>query len=275
MPQRFDRIVSAAIEKRLGGGGEKKEGDGVNNKKKDLLQILLDSGAASSLASMAHFKALWQDIVVAGNENISRMIEWAMSELLNSDKAMKSVKRELDKMLGLDSLVKDHHLRNLKYLDAVIKETCRLHLALVTRTANQTCTVGEFTVPQGTEVVVNGWAIHRDHQFWDEPSDFRPERFLDGGDGRPPAFDFMGGGSSGFRYIPFGSGRRSCAGVHSAERLMKYVLASFLHCFEWKLADGEGGVVDFADEFALLIKKKRPLIAVPTPRLLARPELLA
>ncbi|CAI0430508.1 unnamed protein product [Linum tenue] len=195
------------------------------------------------------------------------MIEWAMSELLNSDKAMKSVKRELDKMLGLDSLVKDHHLRNLKYLDAVIKETCRLHLALVTRTANQTCTVGEFTVPQGTEVVVNGWAIHRDHQFWDEPSDFRPERFLD--------VDFMGGGSSGFRYIPFGSGRRSCAGVHSAERLMKYVLASFLHCFEWKLADGEGGVVDFADEFALLIKKKRPLIAVPTPRLLARPELLA
>ncbi|CAI0430506.1 unnamed protein product [Linum tenue] len=87
------------------------------------------------------------------------MIEWAMSELLNSDKAMKSVKRELDKMLGLDSLVKDHHLRNLKYLDAVIKETCRLHLALVTRTANQTCTVGEFTVPQGTEVVVNGWAM--------------------------------------------------------------------------------------------------------------------
>ncbi|CAI0408826.1 unnamed protein product [Linum tenue] len=241
--RRFDRIVSAAIEKRFGGGGEKKEGD--------------------------------RDIAVAGNENISRMIEWAMSELLNSDKAMKSVKRELDEMVGLDSLVEDHHLRNLKYLDAVIKETCRLHLALVTRTANQTCTVGGFTVPQGTEVVDNGWAIHRDPQFWDEPSEFRPERFLDGGDGRPPPFDFMGGGSSSFRYIPFGSGRRSCAGVNLAERMMKYVLASFLHCFEWKLADGEGGVVDFADEFALLIKKKRALIAVPTPRLLTGAELLA
>ncbi|CAL1413696.1 unnamed protein product [Linum trigynum] len=85
MPQRFDRIVSAAIEKRLGGGGKKKEGDGVNNKKKDLLQVLLDSGAASSLASMAHFKAQVQILEVGG-----------------------------------------------------------------------------FTVPQGTEVVVNGWAIHRD-----------------------------------------------------------------------------------------------------------------
>ncbi|CAL1377928.1 unnamed protein product [Linum trigynum] len=195
MPQRFDRIVSAAIEKRLGGGGEKKEGDGVNNKKKDLLQVLLGSGDASSLASMAHFKALLQ-----------------------------------------------------------IPE------------------VGGFTVPQGTEVVVNGWAIHRDPQFWDEPSDLRPERFLDGGDGRPRLISWAAGAvvSGTFR-----SGRRSCAGVHLAERLMKYVLASFLHCFEWKLADEEGGVVDFADEFALLIKKKRPLIAVPSPRLLARPELLA
>ncbi|CAI0551532.1 unnamed protein product [Linum tenue] len=270
LAERFDRIVSAMIRKRLDGGGEKKGGE---IDKVDLLQVLLErrgsSGAGSPLTSMAHFKAMLQDVAVGGNENIASTIEWAMSELLKSDRAMKSVQQELDEIVGPDSLVEDHHLKDLKYLDAVIKETCRLYLALMNRTASRACTVGGYTVPQGSKVFVNSWAIHRDPQFWAEPSEFRPERFLDGG-----TFDFMGSSSS-FRYVPFGSGRRICAGVSLAERLLKYVLGSLLHRFEWRLADGEEGGVDLSDDFTLFIKKKRPLVAVPASRLPAGLELLA
>ncbi|CAI0551525.1 unnamed protein product [Linum tenue] len=246
LAERFDRIVSAMIRKRLDGGGEKKGGE---IDKVDLLQVLLErrgsSGAGSPLTSMAHFKAMLQDVAVGGNENIASTIEWAMSELLKSDRAMKSVQQELDEIVGPDSLVEDHHLKDLKYLDAVIKETCRLYLALMNRTASRACTVGGYTVPQGSKVFVNSWAIHRDPH------------------------------SSSFRYVPFGSGRRICAGVSLAERLLKYVLGSLLHRFEWRLADGEEGGVDLSDDFTLFIKKKRPLVAVPASRLPAGLELLA
>ncbi|CAI0476826.1 unnamed protein product [Linum tenue] len=83
------------------------------------------------------------------------------------------------------------------------------------------------------------------------------------------------GSSSSFKYVPFGSGRRICAGVSLAERLLKYVLGSLLHRFEWRVADGEEGGVDLSDEFTLFIKKKRPLVAVPASRLPAGLELLA
>ncbi|CAI0551529.1 unnamed protein product [Linum tenue] len=266
LAERFDRIVSAMIRKRLDGGGEKKGGE---IDKVDLLQVLLERRGSSGAGSPSLINICWQDVAVGGNENIASTIEWAMSELLKSDRAMKSVQQELDEIVGPDSLVEDHHLKDLKYLDAVIKETCRLYLALMNRTASRACTVGGYTVPQGSKVFVNSWAIHRDPQFWAEPSEFRPERFLDGG-----TFDFMGSSSS-FRYVPFGSGRRICAGVSLAERLLKYVLGSLLHRFEWRLADGEEGGVDLSDDFTLFIKKKRPLVAVPASRLPAGLELLA
>ncbi|CAI0413603.1 unnamed protein product [Linum tenue] len=81
-----------------------------------------------------------------------------------------------------------------------------------------------------------------------------------------PRFDFMG---SSFQFLPFGSGRRVCVGLNLAERLMKYVLASMLHSFEWKLPDGEEKL-DFSDKLGVVAKKVKPLVAIPFPRRLGK-----
>ncbi|CAI0455594.1 unnamed protein product [Linum tenue] len=261
----FDRIITSVIQKRFDGKGSLIMDDG--REMKDLLQVLLEnrerSGAGSPLASITQFKALLLDITPGGTGMVATVIEWAMTELLRCDKAMTKVKRELDDVVRLEGLVEDHHLKKLDYLDAVVKETFRLHLTVIQREAVQPCTIGGYAIPKKAKVMINAWAIHRDPRLWEEPSEFRPERFLD--NGRP--LDFVGS-SSDFVYIPFGSGRRMCVGFNLATRLLKYVLASLLHSFDWKLPAGEGGsTVDVSDEFTLIIKKKKPLTIVPTPRL--------
>lgn len=45
------------------------------------------------------------------------------------------------------------------------------------REASEDCVVGGFDVPRHTMLVINSWAIHRDPEVWEDPTEFRPERF--------------------------------------------------------------------------------------------------
>jgi cytochrome P450 len=54
-------------------------------------------------------------------------------------------------------------------------------------------------VPRGTLLIVNAYAIHRDPAVWEDPAEFRPERFEDGK-------------VEGRLLMPFGMGRRKCPG---------------------------------------------------------------
>ncbi|KAK4400354.1 Flavonoid 3'-monooxygenase [Sesamum angolense] len=85
---------------------------------------------------------------------------------------------------------------------------------------------------------------------------------------RTPSQSCIVGGGNNFNYIPFGSGRRICAGLPLAERMLKYVLASLLHSFDWQPPKGE--IVDMEGRFGVVLKKSTPLIAIPSPRVSKR-----
>jgi cytochrome P450 len=96
----------------------------------------------------------------------------------------------------------------------VVKETFRLHPPaplLLPRQAQETTRITGYTVPQGSRVLVNVWAIGRDEVTWHEPDNFMPERFL----GR--VMDYKGGD---FELIPFGAGPRICPGMPLAIKLV-------------------------------------------------------
>ncbi|KAI7995128.1 Flavonoid 3',5'-hydroxylase 1 [Camellia lanceoleosa] len=86
---------------------------------------------------------------------------------------------------------------------------------------------------------------------------FDPERFL-----KESKWDCCG---NDFNYFPFGSRRRICAGTAMAERMFMFSLASLVHSFDWKLPEGEK--LDLEEKFGIMLKKKVPLVAIPTPRL--------
>ncbi|XP_031254714.1 geraniol 8-hydroxylase-like [Pistacia vera] len=251
----LEKIVYSAIEQRT---------NMVNDEQKDFLQFLLELKEhedREKSITMIQLKALVMDIIVGGTDTSTTMVEWTMAELLQHQEVMRKVQQELAEVVGMFSSVEEFHLRELRYLDAVVKETLRLHPALpflVPRSPSQSSTIGGYTVPKGTMVILNVWAIHRDPELWENPLEFKPERFLDD----PEKFDYLG---NNFKYMPFGSGRRMCAGIPLAERVLMFILASLLHSFEWKLPDG--AELNLTEKFGIVIKKSQPLIAIPTPRL--------
>ncbi|XP_077246727.1 flavonoid 3'-monooxygenase-like [Tasmannia lanceolata] len=256
----FDRIFKSIIDQRL-------EGEGKSNKKNesnDFLHILLqlkEEGDPNTSLTMNQLKALLMDVVIGGTDTTATTIEWAMAEMMHRPEMLRKVQEELDKVVGKDNMVEESHLPKLHYLDSVVKEVHRLHAVLpllLPHCPSQSCTVARYSVPKGTKILLNIWAIHRDPNAWDNPLEFQPERFMEGTCN-------WGYNGNDMRYLPFGSGRRMCAGIPIAERMLMYILASLLHSFEWRLP--EGTEVDLSEKFGVVLKKATPLVAIPMPRL--------
>ncbi|XP_068635965.1 flavonoid 3'-monooxygenase CYP75B137-like [Aristolochia californica] len=242
---------------------------GNTERTRDFLQILLkiqESGDPKAPLSRSHFKSLLMDLVLAGNDTTWTTMEWAMTEVMKHPEVMKKAQEELDKVVGKNHPVEETHLAHLHYVNAFVKEVLRLHPVvplMLPRTPSQSTTLGGFMVPKASRVLVNMWAIQRDPAAWESPEKFRPERFLTATGKR----EFTG---NDFHYFPFGSGRRICPGMALAERMLMYVMATLLHSFDWKLP--EGTELDVCEKFGIVLKKAKPLMAVPTPRL-SDPEL--
>ncbi|XP_062074093.1 flavonoid 3'-monooxygenase CYP75B137-like [Humulus lupulus] len=254
----FDKIFDRMISIRM--NIEKDGGNGRN----DFLQFLLrlkDEEDSKTPLTITHVKSLLLDMVVGGTDTSSNAIEFAMAEIMNEPEIMKKAQKELEAVVGKDNIVEESHLSKLPYLQAVMKETLRLHPTLpllVPHSPSETCVVGGYSVPKGCGVIVNVWAIHRDPSNWENPLKFEPERFLKDS----PKWDFTG---SDLKYFPFGSGRRNCAGIAMAERMVMYSLATLLHSFDWEVPHGQK--LDLSERFGIVMKKKIPLVAIPTPRL--------
>ncbi|KAL2925233.1 Berbamunine synthase [Bienertia sinuspersici] len=192
------------------------------------------------------------------------MIEWAMAEMLQHPPILRKVQDELTEIVGLNATVKEAHLPKLKYLNAVVKETLRLHpplAMLVPHSPSEPSIIGGYSIPKGVRVFLNVYAIHRDPQLWEDPLVFRPEKFIN--ESHAEKVNYLG---KHFQYLPFGFGRRICPGIPLAERMSVLVLDSLLHAFQWKLPS-DTVEVDFAEKFGIIVKKSKPLIAIPSHRL--------
>ena len=199
--------------------------------------------------------------MIGGTDTTSTMVEWTITELMKYPDIMRKCQTELTDVVGVENNVEESHIAKLTYLHAVVKETLRLHPAaplLLPRCPTSSCTVGGYAIPKGTKVFLNVWAMHRDPQFWDKPSEFRPERFLGENDSK---LDYFG---NNLEYLPFGGGRRICAGLPLGEKMLMHVLGSLLHLFEWTLP--KGVELDCGEKPAIVLEKSTPLVVVPTPR---------
>ncbi|KAG7582647.1 Cytochrome P450 [Arabidopsis suecica] len=118
------------------------------------------------------------------------------------------------------------------------------------------CKVGGFYVPENTPLVVNAYAMMRDPDSWEEPNEFKPERFL--GSGKEDEREY------GLKYIPFGSGRRGCPGVNLAYILVGTAIGVMAQCFDWKI---KGDKVNMEEaRGALVLTMAHPLKCIPVAR---------
>lgn len=199
-----------------------------------------------------------QEVFIAGSETTSGTTEWAMVELLSNPTTMSKLKNELNEVVGRGKKFQEGDIDNLKYLQAVVKETLRLHPPiplLVPRRATQDTNFMGYDIPKDTQVFVNVSAIGRDPECWDDPNSFKPERFLNSN------IDFKG---NHFELIPFGAGRRICAGIPLAYRMLHLVLGSLVHEFDWDVHNSvSDNVKDTKERMGVVVRKTEPLIAMP------------
>nr|UAK14957.1 cytochrome P450 76C10 [Iberis amara] len=199
------------------------------------------------------------DMFSAGTDTSSSTLEWAMAELLSNPKTLARAQSEIDHVIGQNGVVQESDISQLPYLQAVVKETFRLHPAvpfLLPRKADTDVEVLGFMVPKDSQILVNVWAIGRDSSVWENPTRFEPERFLG------KEIDVKG---KDYELTPFGAGRRICPGLPLAVNIVSLMLASLLYHFDWKLPNGV--VLDMDDTFGITLHKTNPLHAVPVKRM--------
>jgi hypothetical protein len=229
----------------------------------DVLIHLVDKGEADFCSNDTIIKATTISMIIAAMETSSNVAEWAMASLLQRPDALKRAQEELDIVIGRDRVLEESDLPNLKYLEAIVKETLRLYPAgplLLPRVATEPCTIGGYHVPAGTRLMVNAWVIHRDPAMWDRPNEFEPERFM------KYSSSILDVDGHDFRYIPFGYGRRSCPGMSLAMVMLPFIVGRLLQSFHWSIPQG-GGRLSMEEAPSIALSKAVPLQSAIKPRL--------
>ena len=173
--------------------------------------------------------------MTVGTETSSTTIEWGMRELMLHRDILKRAQDELNLVVGADRVVQESDIPNLPYLQAIVKETFRLHpaagLALPRESIRASNDVLGYKLPAHTHLILNLYAIHRDPDIYENPDMFNPDWFM--GTHHPgvnPTFGF-----DSYELIPFSAGRRMCPASTLGNLMVSLLLAHLLHSFDWDL----------------------------------------
>uniref|UniRef100_A0ACD5XL69 Uncharacterized protein n=1 Tax=Avena sativa TaxID=4498 RepID=A0ACD5XL69_AVESA len=212
--------------------------------------------------------ALVFEFLGAATGSAATCVEWTLAHLIDQPEVLEKLRNEIHEKVsgtGGATTLSSSILSGMPYLDAVVIESLRMHppVPLTLRSAHDegAKAVGATTVPaSGLRVLFSLGDIGRDNRSWTDPDEFRPERFLPGGEaedvGPLP-------GRKRIRMMPFGAGHRYCPGVAMGMLHIKCFLAALVHEFEWAPSPEEcSGSVDSA----FLRVMKKPLRARFTRR---------
>lgn len=201
-------------------------------------------------------------------------LEWIMANIIIHQGIQEKLWQEIKGVIkekkakgeeGLEML--EEEVEKMPYLKAVILEGLRRHppsQALIPRVAAEDVVLDDrYLIPKGSFVGVSLADIGRDEEAWDEPMQFKPERFLDS-KGEEVGDHLMGGKEA--KMIPFGTGTRICPGIGMAVIHLKFFVANLVKEFKWKALDDQEEL-DLSEELMLTTVMKVPLRAQIFPRI--------
>ncbi|KAK3133967.1 hypothetical protein QOZ80_6AG0543370 [Eleusine coracana subsp. coracana] len=210
--------------------------------------------AENTLTDEQLLMLVWEAVIEAADTTLVTT-EWAMYELAKHPKKQDRLFQEIQEVCGNEAVTEDH-LPRLVYLNAVFHETLRRHapVPLVPpRFVHEKTTLAGYDIPAGTEMIINLYGCNMNKNDWEEPEEWKPERYLDG---RFETADM-------YKTMAFGAGRRACAGSLQAMNISCVSIARFVQEFAWRLKEGDE---DKVDTIQLTSYKLLPLHVYLTPR---------
>ncbi|KAH6767803.1 cytochrome P450 [Perilla frutescens var. hirtella] len=262
---RFDRMMEKIIDEHQNQRWKSKDDGRKGEVLRDLLDILLDiaeDGSSEIKLTRENIKAFILDLFAAGTDTSAITVEWALAELINHPNILQKAVQEIDSVIGKYRLVEESDITSLPYLQAIVKETLRLHPTgpMIVRQSSEDCTIAGYDIAAKTRLFVNVWALGRDPNHWEDALEFKPQRFLSKDNGQ---LDVRG---QHYHFLPFGTGRRGCPGTTLALQVVQATLAALIQCFDFKL-DGGKNSVDMEEGPGLTLPRAHALICIPLPRL--------
>ncbi|KMZ60881.1 cinnamic acid 4-hydroxylase [Zostera marina] len=202
-----------------------------------------------------------ENINVAAIETTLWSVEWGVAELVNHPEIQKKLRHELDTVLGPGVQMTEPDTAKLPYLQAVIKETLRLRMAiplLVPHMNLHDAKLGSYDIPAESKILVNAWFLANNPEKWKNPEEFRPERFME----EESKVEASG---NDFRYLPFGTGRRSCPGIIIALPILGITLGRLVQNFDLLPPPGENKIdtTEKAGQFSMHIMKHSTVVCKP------------
>lgn len=187
--------------------------------------------------------------ITAGSDTTSTTLSGILYYLLTHSRVLSKLKSEIeeftaDGQLSVRPTFKE--AQQMPYLNAVIRESLRLHsavgLPLWRVVPDGGVEVAGHFIPAGTNVGVNPWVAHRNQEVWGaDAEDFRPERWLEAqaeaGAGRKERLQRMEA-----YHVSFGLGSRTCIGRHISILEMTKLVPRLLRDFEFELVRPEDGM---------------------------------
>jgi len=180
----------------------------------DVLSLLLDAhDEAGQPMTDKEIRDQLLTMLVAGHETTATALAWAFERMLRHPRVLERLRAGLEE-------------GDSRYLDAAIKESLRLRpvVPITARKLSAPLVVGGRQYAPGTVLMPCIFLLQRNPDVYDEPDEFRPERFLDG---QPATYS----------WVPFGGGVRRCLGASFALLEMRIVIEAVLRNLDLRPAE--------------------------------------
>ncbi|KAJ3541925.1 hypothetical protein NM208_g1345 [Fusarium decemcellulare] len=196
--------------------------------------------ADPSKFTLCHVFAGCASNIVAGSDTTATSLSGIFYHLLRNPEALQRLRHEIQECdrRTQKGNVSWAESQDMPYLQAVIKESLRLHTAValpMERVVPQGgAEINGYYFPEGTFVGINNWVYHRNKAiFGEDAGKFRPERWLTGDSEQISIMNR--------NLISFGAGARTCIGRHIAALQMSKLVPRLVRDFDMTLCEDISG----------------------------------
>lgn len=193
------------------------------NQPRDFLDVFLAEGekGENPIFDQESLELTCLDLFKAGAETTSTTLLWCVLYLTRYQEVQEAAREEVERVTGEERPSLKHQL---PYCQAVIQEVQRLSCVApqtIPHRVTKEQTLEGYTVPKDSHAIANLTKFMKDPEYWENPNEFRPERFLE---------MFEGGWRlvKKDQFVPFGFGRRVCMGESLARDNLLIFLTTLL-----------------------------------------------
>jgi len=176
---------------------------------------------------------LLREIAAAGADTTASHILTLILAFAKFPHIVKKAQAEIDRICGPDRAPQWSDFKSLPYINCIVKEGLRWRPVApsgLPHKVQQDEMYKGMLIPKDSTIFVATYTLNFDEKYFKDPDTFDPERFI----GYPePSNHYTSLPGNERDHYAYGVGRRSCPGVHMAERNQWRIAAKMLWAFDF------------------------------------------